>query len=107
MFDTIPNHTRQNLLCVSLLQLLFSIILTSISGFFSSVSSLGQSVEFRTIWALEISNKPGEAELSEPKIRFVAGIHGNAPVGTELLLEFAAFLCINYGKNPAITKVGV
>uniref|UniRef100_A0A8C9YR82 Carboxypeptidase D n=1 Tax=Sander lucioperca TaxID=283035 RepID=A0A8C9YR82_SANLU len=75
------------------------------SGFFSSVSSLGQSVEVRTIWALEISNKPGEAEPSEPKIRFVAGIHGNAPVGTELLLEFAFFLCINYGKNPAITRL--
>lgn len=71
----------------------------------TSLRSLGQSVEFRTIWALEISNKPGEAEPSEPKIRFVAGIHGNAPVGTELLLEFAAFLCINYGKNPAITRL--
>ncbi|XP_044058334.1 carboxypeptidase D [Siniperca chuatsi] len=71
----------------------------------TSLRSLGQSVEFRTIRALEISNKPGEAEPSEPKIRFVAGIHGNAPVGTELLLEFAAFLCINYGKNPAITRL--
>lgn len=69
------------------------------------MSSLGQSVEYRTIWALEISNKPGESEPSKPNIRFVAGIHGNAPVGTELLLEFAAFLSINYGKNPAITKV--
>ncbi|XP_056138809.1 carboxypeptidase D [Lampris incognitus] len=71
----------------------------------TSRRSLGQSLEFRTIWALEISNKPDEAEPSEPKIRFVAGIHGNAPVGTELLLEFAAFLCINYGKNPAITRL--
>ncbi|XP_071756734.1 carboxypeptidase D isoform X1 [Centroberyx gerrardi] len=71
----------------------------------TSLRSLGQSVEFRTIWALEISNKPEEAEPSEPKIRFVAGVHGNAPVGTELLLEFAAFLCINYGKNPAITRL--
>jgi len=71
----------------------------------SRVSSLGQSVEFRTIWALEISNRPGEPEPSEPKIRLVAGIHGNAPVGTELLLEFAALLCINYGKNPVITRV--
>ncbi|XP_071353378.1 carboxypeptidase D [Trachinotus anak] len=71
----------------------------------TSLRSLGQSAEIRTIWALEISNKPGEAEPSEPKIRFVAGIHGNAPVGTELLLEFAAFLCINYGKNPAITRL--
>ncbi|CAL9683911.1 unnamed protein product [Knipowitschia caucasica] len=71
----------------------------------TSLRSLGQSVEVRTIWALEISNRPGEAEPSEPKIRFVAGIHGNAPVGTELLLEFAAFLCINYGKNPTISRL--
>ncbi|XP_033832557.1 carboxypeptidase D [Periophthalmus magnuspinnatus] len=71
----------------------------------TSLRSLGQSVEIRTIWALEISNRPGEAEPSEPKIRFVAGIHGNAPVGTELLLEFAALLCINYGKNPTITRL--
>lgn len=67
--------------------------------------SLGQSVEVRTIWALEISNKPGEDDPSKPRIRFVAGIHGNAAVGTELLLEFAALLCINYGKNPYITTV--
>ncbi|KAK5868568.1 hypothetical protein PBY51_009568 [Eleginops maclovinus] len=71
----------------------------------TSLQSLGQSVEFRTIWALEISNKPEQTEPSEPKIRFVAGIHGNAAVGTELLLEFAAFLCINYGKNPAISRL--
>ncbi|XP_029111423.1 carboxypeptidase D isoform X3 [Scleropages formosus] len=67
--------------------------------------SLGQSWEVRTIWALEISNKPEESEPDKPKIRFVGGIHGNAPVGTELLLEFAATLCLNYGKNPAITKL--
>uniref|UniRef100_A0A671RGI3 Carboxypeptidase D, b n=1 Tax=Sinocyclocheilus anshuiensis TaxID=1608454 RepID=A0A671RGI3_9TELE len=38
-------------------------------------------------------------------IRFVAGVHGNAAVGPELLLEFASFLCLNYGRNPAITKL--
>lgn len=62
-------------------------------------------MEFRTIQALEISNKPQELEPSKPRIRFVAGIHGNAPVGTALLLELAAFLCINYDKNPNITRV--
>uniref|UniRef100_W5KNE2 Carboxypeptidase D n=1 Tax=Astyanax mexicanus TaxID=7994 RepID=W5KNE2_ASTMX len=71
----------------------------------TSLQRLGQSAEYRTIWALEISNKPNVPEPSEPKIRFVAGIHGNAPVGTELLLEFAAHLCINYGKNDAITRL--
>ncbi|KAM9468797.1 carboxypeptidase D [Clarias gariepinus] len=67
--------------------------------------SLGRSVEFRNIWALEISNNPQTPDPSKPKIRFVAGIHGNAPVGTELLLEFAAYLCMNHGKNAAITKL--
>ncbi|KAE8622096.1 hypothetical protein XENTR_v10005094 [Xenopus tropicalis] len=68
-------------------------------------TSLGQSVEFRHIWSLEISNKPNTSEPSEPKIRFVAGVHGNAPVGTELLLTFAEFLCLNYKKSNAITKL--
>ncbi|XP_046719096.1 carboxypeptidase D [Silurus meridionalis] len=71
----------------------------------TSLRSLGQSSEFRTIWALEISNSPEVIEPSKPKIRFVAGIHGNAPVGTELLLEFAAYLCIHYGKNAALTRL--
>ncbi|XP_027855156.1 carboxypeptidase D [Xiphophorus couchianus] len=71
----------------------------------TSLHKLGESVEFKNISALEISNNPAEPEPSEPKIRFVAGIHGNAPVGTELLLEFAAYLCINYGKNRAISKL--
>ncbi|XP_064424964.1 carboxypeptidase D isoform X2 [Latimeria chalumnae] len=69
------------------------------------LKSLGQSTEFRQIWALEISDEPKELELAEPKIRYVAGIHGNAPVGTELLLAFAEFLCLNYGRNHAITKL--
>lgn len=68
--------------------------------------SLGQSVEFRTIWALEISGNLEMAQPDVPKIRFVAGVHGDAAVGPELLLEFASVLCLNYGRNPTITKAG-
>ncbi|XP_076831943.1 carboxypeptidase D [Brachyhypopomus gauderio] len=71
----------------------------------TSLQRIGNSVEFHAIWALEISNKPDVPEPNKPKIRFVAGIHGNAPVGTVLLLEFANYLCINYGKNPAVTRL--
>ncbi|CAH2220110.1 carboxypeptidase D [Pelobates cultripes] len=71
----------------------------------TNLASLGQSLEYRQIWSLEISNKPNCSEPEEPKIRFVAGIHGNAPVGTELLLTFAEYLCLNYRKNSAITKL--
>ncbi|XP_015422288.1 PREDICTED: carboxypeptidase D, partial [Myotis davidii] len=71
----------------------------------TNLSNLGQSAEYRQIWSLEISNKPNVSEPEEPKIRFVAGIHGNAPVGTELLLALAEFLCLNYKRNPAITQL--
>nr|KAF6455481.1 carboxypeptidase D [Rousettus aegyptiacus] len=71
----------------------------------TNLTSLGQSAEYRHIWSLEISNKPNVSEPEEPKIRFVAGIHGNAPVGTELLLALAEFLCLNYKKNPAVTQL--
>lgn len=66
--------------------------------------SLGQSTEIRTIWALEIAGGLEIPQAAEPKILFVAGVHGNAAVGPELLLEFASVLCLNYGRNPAITK---
>ncbi|KAL7986870.1 hypothetical protein Chor_005789 [Crotalus horridus] len=46
----------------------------------TNLVSLGQSREIRHIWSLEISNKPNQSEPEEPKIRFVAGIHGNAPL---------------------------
>ncbi|XP_076836499.1 carboxypeptidase D, b isoform X2 [Brachyhypopomus gauderio] len=66
---------------------------------------LGHSWEFRTIWALEISGSPESPRPTESKIRYVAGVHGNAAVGPELLMEFASVLCINYGWNPTITKL--
>lgn len=69
--------------------------------------SLGNSWEFRPIWVLEISAGPESTRPTVPKIRYVAGVHGNAAVGPELLLEFASVLCRNYGGNPTITKVGV
>ncbi|XP_042604190.1 carboxypeptidase D, b isoform X2 [Cyprinus carpio] len=67
--------------------------------------SLGQSTEIRTIWALEIAGNLEIPQAAEPKIRFVAGVHGNAAAGPELLLEFASVLCLNYGRNPTITKL--
>lgn len=69
--------------------------------------SLGNSLELRPLWALEISASPESTRPAVPKIRYVAGVHGNAAAGPELLLEFASVLCINYGGNPSITKVGV
>lgn len=68
---------------------------------------MGQSTEIRTIWALEIAGNLERPQAGEPKIRFVAGVHGNAAAGPELLLEFASVLCLNYGRNPVITKASL
>ncbi|XP_046724721.1 carboxypeptidase D, b isoform X1 [Silurus meridionalis] len=67
--------------------------------------SLGNSWKFRPIWALEISASPESTQYVTPKIRYVAGVHGNAAAGPELLIEFASVLCMNYGGNPAITNL--
>lgn len=36
-------------------------------------------------------------------MKLVATIHGNEPVGKELLLNFAWLLCENYGRHEFIT----
>lgn len=77
------------------------------ANYFCFLVSLGNSWELRPVWALEISGGPESTRPTVPRIRYVAGVHGNAAAGPELLLEFASVLCINYGGNPVITKVHV
>lgn len=46
----------------------------------SRLLSIGQSVEGRTLWALEISNKAGLQE-PKPSFKYVANMHGDEPSG--------------------------
>ena len=38
--------------------------------------SIGKSVRRRTLWALEISDKPGSEE-AEPNFKYIANMHGD------------------------------
>lgn len=58
--------------------------------------SIGESVEGRKLWAIEITENPGKHELLKPEIRYVGNIHGNEVVGREVLLHFARLLAENY-----------
>lgn len=67
------------------------------------VYSIGNSVLGKPLWVISLGDRPTEHELGEPEVKLVATIHGNEPIGKELLLNFAWLLCENYGRHEFIT----
>lgn len=68
------------------------------------LSSLGESVQGREIWALLITDNP-DVEEDEPEFKYVSTIHGDEPVGTELCLFLIDRLSSDYGSAPRITEL--
>ena len=66
------------------------------------LSTLGDSVQGRALWAILISDNP-DAEEDEPEFKYVATMHGDEPVGTELCLYFIDLLLNSYGQDLDIT----
>uniref|UniRef100_A0ABI7XCA9 AE binding protein 1 n=1 Tax=Felis catus TaxID=9685 RepID=A0ABI7XCA9_FELCA len=68
--------------------------------------SLGKSSRGLKIYAMEISDNPGDHELGEPEFRYTAGIHGNEVLGRELLLLLMQYLCREYRDgNPRVRSL--
>uniref|UniRef100_A0A8B9JZN2 Carboxypeptidase X, M14 family member 2 n=1 Tax=Astyanax mexicanus TaxID=7994 RepID=A0A8B9JZN2_ASTMX len=67
------------------------------------IYNIGKSYSGQKLYAIEISDNPGEHELGEPEFRYTAGSHGNEVLGRELLLLLMQFLCQEYlSGNPRI-----
>ncbi|MFP4458373.1 MAG: M14 family zinc carboxypeptidase [Candidatus Zixiibacteriota bacterium] len=70
----------------------------------ATVFSIGESVEGRELWCIKISDNVSTDEF-EPEICYISTIHGDEPVGTELLLALADSLTRNYGVCSDITRL--
>jgi hypothetical protein len=60
--------------------------------------SLGKSVQNRDLWALKITTNP-DVESDKPEFRYVATVHGNEALGTEMSLYFIDLLCKGWATN--------
>uniref|UniRef100_A0A803MTA0 Peptidase M14 domain-containing protein n=1 Tax=Chenopodium quinoa TaxID=63459 RepID=A0A803MTA0_CHEQI len=70
----------------------------------SRIYSIGRSVNGFPLWVMEISDKP-ESEEPEPAFKFIGNVHGDEPVGRELLIRLANWLCDNHVKDPLATFI--
>jgi carboxypeptidase D len=66
--------------------------------------TLGQSVQGRELWALLITDDPNNEE-DEPEFKYVAAMHGDESLGTEMCLYFIDLLLTEYGTDTRITNL--
>jgi hypothetical protein len=84
-----------------------TLILENIANNYPEITnliSIGQSVQGRELWVMNISDNPGINEI-EPEFKYVANMHGDEVVGRELSLNLIEWLCENYSTNTRATHL--
>ncbi|VEN50933.1 unnamed protein product [Callosobruchus maculatus] len=64
--------------------------------------SIGQTFKGSELWVFELTAAEDEA-LGIPNVKLIGNMHGNEPVGREILLHLIEYLLENYNKNETIT----
>ncbi|GAY39730.1 hypothetical protein CUMW_046700 [Citrus unshiu] len=69
-----------------------------------SETSIGKSVSGFPLWVIEILDKPG-VEEPEPAFKFIGNVPRDEPVGRELLILLANWICNNHMKDPLVRLI--
>ena len=68
----------------------------------TSLESIGQSVQGRELWVMQITDNPNLDE-PEPQFKYIANMHGDETPGREFSLYLIEWLCENYNINNRAT----
>lgn len=67
------------------------------------IYSVGKSVQGRELWVALVTKNPyKDDELLKPNVKYVANMHGNEPVGRELLLHLLVHLVNSYSSDEEV-----
>jgi hypothetical protein len=70
----------------------------------AQLATLGRSGQNRELWVLKLSDNAA-AEEDEPKLLYVANMHGDEVVGRELMIYLARLLLEGYGSDARATNL--
>ncbi len=66
-------------------------------------SSIGKTIEDRSIWTVKISDNPEVYEEQEPEVLYTSLHHAREPGSMQTLVYFMWYLLENYGLDPQVT----
>ena len=61
-----------------------------------SLTSIGQSVQERGLWVMNISDNIDTQEPDKPEFKYIANMHGDETIGRDLSLQLINWLADNY-----------
>lgn len=71
----------------------------------ANLSSVGQSVEGRELWAMRITKDPGVDATGKPKCKYVGNMHGDETISRQVLVYLVEYILTKYGQDPRITEL--
>lgn len=71
----------------------------------TKLTSIGKSYQGKDLWVLELTNRKVKSPEEKPGYYVDGGIHAGEFTGSEQVLYLAWYLCVNYGKNPEVTRL--